>query len=101
LTCKHTFSGGSAVGRCWLKRSAIFQPIHAVNPGKFFGDGSRLISLQRADEVPLQIKRYQSRQFGGGLLPIIFAEAPLTGGRYRNDIGHWMGFADGNQSNRA
>ena len=48
-------------------------------PGELLGDGSGLVALHGAYEVPLQTEVRERRDFFHGFLRIAFAESPLTG----------------------
>ena len=55
FTCDaHLQRRQSCAGRCADRRSAIFSAVDAVHPAEIFGDGARLVALDRSDEMPFQ-----------------------------------------------
>ena len=56
------------------------QAIDAVHPVEAFGDGTGLVGLDGADEMPTQLQIREAVHFGKGFLQIIFAEIRDAGG---------------------
>jgi len=71
------------------------QPIHALHPGEAFGRDSRLIGLERADHMPLDV--LQVGELSGlrhRLLHIVLAERPLAQRVCGADCRRGLPFAD-------
>ncbi len=55
-----------------------FQPIHGVDPVEVFRDQAAFIALNRADEVPNDVRMAYLRHLIYRLLRVVFAEIPLA-----------------------
>src|SRR6056297_4203124 len=55
-------------------------PIRALNPVEALGNRTRLVGLDRADEMPLESRSAQLILLGAGLIEIVLAEARDAGG---------------------
>ena len=81
LTCRQTYSGGKAAGRCSDRRSAIFSRSIECTQSKCSATSTRLVALQRADEMPFEseLARRSAAILSNAFLHIIFAECLLSG----------------------
>ena len=55
------------------------EALDRMHPGEMFGNQARLVALQRADEMPLQIEVDRGPCLVDRLLHVILAECPLSG----------------------
>jgi hypothetical protein len=79
LTCRHSCSGGRC--RPGAVRQALrgLQPVDRVHPVEGLGHRPGLVALQRADQVPLQLRAQvgQRLDLGQRLLHVVLAEGAL------------------------
>jgi hypothetical protein len=82
FTCRQMFSG-TALGRALLRQAlGDLQALDRVHPVETGGDRTRLVALDRTDEMPFQRIRWSRFCDGGDLvdafLQIVFAEGALA-----------------------
>ncbi len=71
------------------------EPVDGMHPLEGFGHRVRLVALQGADEVPLEVRPSDLADLVRAFLHVVFTKSLLPGPGSFQNAGCWPGLADG------